>query len=476
MLVDSAQDAHRCLELFLSETADSLRADLLVDRYYKNGGEWVWLTEDTSFMAKASLLADFLDGKAQEMGFSRQAFLTDDIRRQTSHFRQLDFDSLHLSVAETMAQEELTLSKAYMRYALGQRYGFMNPHQVFNHQDPRKEGGYRIVYDIDLEKPDSTFAEQVLHHALDEEPTDWLTGLESTHPVYQQLKRLLAADSTTAEQRVLCNMERLRWRHRQPVTTSDRYVFVNIPSQQLWAVGTDSVFSMRICCGAWKTKTPLLSSQIRLIQLNPEWNIPGSILRDEVSPHAGDSAYFARNDYFIVHRKTGDTIRPKDVTSAQLKSGAYRVAQHSGPRNSLGRIIFRFSNQFDVYLHDTNNHNAFTYQRRTISHGCVRIERPLDMVPFLLPDADEWLIDKIRMNVDLRPTGEKGKEYMKEHADDDDPIAGIKMTSKNVTPNVPLLIDYYTLYPNPETGQLETWPDRYEYDSLIIRSIKPFLP
>lgn len=451
----------------------------MVDRYYRNGGEWVWLTEDTSFMAKADLLADFLDSQAQQMGFSRQAFFTDEIRRQTTHFRQLDFDSLHLSAAQLMAQEELTLSKAYMRYALGQRYGFMNPHQVFNHQERRKEGGYRIVYDIDLEQPDSSFAEQALRHALDEQPTAWLTGTESTHPTYQQMKQLLAADTATAgqRQRLLCNMERLRWRHRQPVsTTGSRHVFVNIPSQQLWAVGTDSVFSMRICCGAWKTKTPLLSSQIRLIQLNPEWNIPGSILRDEVSPHAGDSAYFARNDYFIVHRNTGDTIRPKDVTSTQLKSGAYRVAQRSGPRNSLGRMIFRFSNQFDVYLHDTNNHHAFTYQRRTISHGCVRIERPLDMVLFLLTDADEWLLDKIRMNVDLSPTGDKGKKYMEEHADDDNPIAGIKMTSTNVTPNVPLLIDYYTLYPNPDTGELETWPDRYEYDSLIIRSIKPFLP
>jgi murein L,D-transpeptidase YcbB/YkuD len=167
---------------------------------------------------------------------------------------------------------------------------------------------------------------------------------------------------------------------------------------------------------------------------------------------------------------------PKDITSAQLRSGAYRVAQHSGSRNSLGRIIFRFNNQFDVYLHDTNNKNAFNYDRRTISHGCVRIQRPFDMVKFLMPDAEEWTLDKIRMNIDMSPEGDKGKRFLLEHEDDEDPLKGIKLPYVSVKPHIPIVIDYYTLYPNPETGKWDTWPDRYEYDKQIARRIKPFMP
>lgn len=473
ILVDSAQNAKLYLEQFVSNQRDSLKADSVADSYYKNGGTWIWIGEDSSFMQRADNVVSFLNQNVGEMGFAPNAFFTDEIKQHTDHFRKLDFDSTNTSPTQTMAQLELCLSKAYLRYALGQRYGFMNPHNVLNRRDARKGGGYRIVYDIALEQPSEEFINEALQHMSDEQPTAWLQNLESPHPVYQQLKQLLANDSTAdGRKRIICNMERLRWRHEQHIGNGEHHIFVNIPSQQLWAVSSDSAFSMRICCGAWRTKTPLLSSQIRLIQLNPEWNIPGSILRDEVSPHAGDSTYFARNRYFIIQRSTGDTIQAKNVTKAQLRSGGYRVAQHSGPRNSLGRVIFRFSNKFDVYLHDTNNRNAFNNEKRTISHGCVRVQRPFDIVQFLLPEADEWQLDKIRMNIDMKPVSERGKKFKKDNTD----ISSIKMNSTGVNPNVPLLIDYYTLYPNPETGEFETWPDRYEYDVLIDKALRPFLP
>lgn len=478
LLADSAQDAQQCLGLFISSHSDTLEADKLVRDYYHEGNNWVWLDDkDEDFIQKAETTVHFLENEAQKIGFTPKAFYTTEILKELKHFRTLDFDSTNTSVTKTMAELELHLSKAYMRYALGQRYGFMNPNKVFNRLDKRKEGGYRIIYDIDIEQPDKDFTKQALAHANDENPSLYLAGLENLHPIYKQLKERLATDSTTdGRLRILCNMERLRWRHIQKTDHTQNHVFVNIPSQQLWAIRPDSIFSMRICCGAWNTKTPLLASKIRLIQLNPEWNIPNSILRDEVSPHAGDSAYFARNDYFIVHRSSGDTISPQKITSTQLRSGVYRVTQHSGPRNSLGRIIFRFNNQFDIYLHDTNNKNTFTYNKRTLSHGCIRIQRPFDLVKYLMPDAQEWTLDKIRMNIDMSPESDKGKKYQREHADDEEPLKGIKMTYISVNPHIPVVIDYYTLYPNPETGKWEIWPDRYEYDKQIARQIKPFMP
>jgi len=477
LLIDSAQDAKAHLEHLIYQSHDSLKTDIWANEYYKKGGEWLWVTpSDTSRMEKAALMANYLRRKADEMGFSPDAFYADTILRAIEHFKRLDFDSTGTSVIKTMASLELNATKGCLRYAAGQRYGFMNPHQVLNRLDSRKGGGFRIVYDIDLEQPDEQFPAEVLSH-IPSETIAWLDDYESPHTLYQRLKELLVTDSSEQNRlRMICNMERLRWRHLSNPAEGENYVFVNIPSQQLWAVRPDSVFSMRICCGAWATKTPLLTSTIRLIQLNPEWNIPGSILRDEVSTHAGDSAYFARNRYFVIQRRTGDTINPRLLSAQQLRSGSYRVAQHSGPRNSLGRIIFRFNNQFDVYLHDTNNRSVFNNERRTVSHGCVRIQRPFDMAKFLLPHADEWLLDRIRMNIDLPPEGERGKKYKREHIDDEEPLAGIKMNSTTVSPAVTVVIDYYTYYPNPETGAWEIWPDRYEYDRQILKTIKPFLP
>jgi murein L,D-transpeptidase YcbB/YkuD len=80
------------------------------------------------------------------------------------------------------------------------------------------------------------------------------------------------------------------------------------------------------------------------------------------------------------------------------------------------------------------------------------------------------------MNIDMKPEGDKGKRYHREHADDEDPLKGIKLPYVSVNPHIPVVIDYYTLYPNPETGKWETWPDRYEYDKQITRQIKPFMP
>ena len=477
LLSDSLIEARQWLQNYIVSHRDPLTTDKNVSHYYKNGGAWFWISEDTVFLAKADILTDFFEKEAQEMGFSPNAFFIENIRAEVNHLRTMDFDSTGTSAIETMALLEWQLSKAFLRYAQGQRYGFTNPHKLLNQLDTRKEGGYRINYDIDLEKADNDFMENALKHATDNNPTEYLQSLVTHHPIYTQLKQELSEDSAGINrEKILSNMERLRWRHTQNCQSNEKHIFVNIAAQTLWGIGPDSIFSMRICCGAWKTKTPLLESQISYIQFNPEWNIPSSILRDEVSEHAGDSTYFARNDYFIVNRNSGDTINPRNITSSQLRSGAYRVAQHSGRKNSLGRIIFRFKNQFDVYLHDTNNHGAFKNSRRTISHGCVRVERPFDLLLFVLNEPDEWKLDKIRMSIDIKPESKRGKDYLKEHNEKhrEEPIRLIR--TANVTPNIPLSIDYYTYYPNPETGKFETWPDRYEYDIQIIKAIKPFLP
>ena len=93
------------------------------------------------------------------------------------------------------------------------------------------------------------------------------------------------------------------------------------------------------------------------------------------------------------------------------------------------------------------------------------------MAMFMLPDADEWLLDRMRMTIDLPPVSDRGKEYLKKRQEEEDDSPIRFMSTQTVSPAVPVIIDYYTLYPNPETGRWDTWPDRYEYDDQIMKQL-----
>jgi murein L,D-transpeptidase YcbB/YkuD len=101
------------------------------------------------------------------------------------------------------------------------------------------------------------------------------------------------------------------------------------------------------------------------------------------------------------------------------------------------------------------------------------VQKPFELAHYLLPEADEWTLDKIRISMDIKPETEQGRKYLKEHVDDERPLRLIN--TKSVDPHIPVVIDYYTAYPNPKTGTVETWPDGYGYDRLLARSLKPFL-
>lgn len=80
----------------------------------------------------------------------------------------------------------------------------------------------------------------------------------------------------------------------------------------------------------------------------------------------------------MTEKKTGEVIDLSDVTKEMLLSNDYRVIQEGGSGNSLGRVIFRFNNNFSVFLHDTSSPNVFTRTDRRASHGCIRVENLLN--------------------------------------------------------------------------------------------------
>ena len=350
-----------------------------------------------------------------------------------------------------------------MCYAIGQRYGFVNPDKLLNQLDFNEElHSYTRLFDYEVKTPDY---EEAIRHLTSDERMDYLRQSSPNDSVYLKLQDRLSASTDVAERHKLAiNRERCRWQLKKP-QADERRVLVNLPAQQLWAMCPDTIINMRICFGKKSTKTPLLASGISRIDVNPDWIITPNIIKNEVSIHAGDSAYFARNRYYIVNLNSGDTLNPAHVSMSQLQSGTLRVGQRGGAGNSLGRIVFRFPNNFSVYLHDTSNRGAFDLAQRALSHGCIRVQKPFDLALFALPDLEEWDADRLRISMDIKPITEQGMQYLEEHHDDPRPLRLIRQ--QTVTPSLPLYIIYYTAYPNPESGAVEYWSDPYGYDAVI---------
>ena len=451
----------------------------LRDFYAQTDAQLLWI-DRAGIDHRADTLLTYLH-QVSEIGFSEQAFYVGAIEHDLQLLRQLQFGEGAADINHVAARLECHLTKACLRYAYGYRYGFMNPSRVFNNLDPeeKKDGEssqivrYRGLFDVDMEKAPADYHLTVMGKIAHDSIAEYLTSIQPQNKFYHQLKCMLK-DATTAEQRqrILCNMERTRWRLHNPIPETGKYIVVNIPAYHLYAYGDDSLLHMRIVCGASKTKTPLLSSEIEWMEVNPQWVIPRSILEKDVVRHAGDSAYFARNRYNIFERATNKQMEISEVTQSMLLSGKYRVAQESGDDNSLGRLVFRFKNKFSVFLHYTSTPSVFKRDSRSISHGCVRVERPFELAHFVLDEPDEWLLDRIRISMGLKPASERGMKYLRAHQDEEDhKLIGYVP----VKPHVPLYIIYYTLWPD-ETGALQTWPDVYGYDRVVIETLKPYLP
>lgn len=250
--------------------------------------------------SQADSLLSLLDRELSRQGLDAAAFFLPQIAADLEVVHQLAFDSVGQSINEVLPRLDYLLSKAYARYTVGQRYGFVRPDKLLNRMDYKTDGeGYARLFDYEVKAPDYNEPVRKLEGA---DRMDYLYQSQPADPLYRTLQRELAtAPDQASRQKIAVNMERCRWQMKRP-DGPGRYVLVNIPAQQLWAVGGDTVLDMRICCGAFATKTPLLQSEITHLQVNPDWIIPTSIVKNEVSAHGGDSAYFARHRYYIIDR------------------------------------------------------------------------------------------------------------------------------------------------------------------------------
>ena len=465
----------------IKSDADSMVADKQAKSYYLKGNSFVWI-DRLGVDSRADTLLAYLR-TVEADGLSANRFCVGLIEADLNRMRTLDFDSCDNDINHVAGRLEYRLTKAFLRFAMGNRYGFVNPFDVFNRLDPKDDDSvyvsYHQLFDIRMQLPKKGFCKSLLRLPSADSLGTFLASLKPQNPLYYTLCERLALSTLTRVQRekILVNMERCRWRLDDYPHLHDRYVLVNIPSFMLRAVDGDSIFEMKIGCGSLKTKTPLLTSRIKRMDLNPQWIIPKSIIRNDIVRHAGSESYFSSHRYFIRERKTGKKMAPEDVSAQMLLSGDYLVIQEGGAGNALGRIIFRFDNNFSVYLHDTSSPSVFSRADRGVSHGCVRVERPMDLARYLLAEQADGITEKLFYTVtaDVSPLGKKRAEMTAEQAAVADTLRkNMLVKSLNVEPPVPLYITYYTLYPSSD-GTLADLPDVYGYDKVIAKYLRNYL-
>ncbi|HLI66107.1 MAG TPA: L,D-transpeptidase family protein [Caulobacteraceae bacterium] len=193
-------------------------------------------------------------------------------------------------------------------------------------------------------------------------------------------KATIAALNVPVQQRIaqiIDNMERWRW---LPQTLPSDRIQVNIAAAVLTVFHNDTpTLAMRAVTGRPGDETPMLSSVISSVVFNPPWNVPADIAQKELWPkeHA-HPGYLAAHAFVIIHTADGD-----------------RLQQKAGDMSALGHVKFDFPNIYSVYLHDTPTHGTFAHNARMVSHGCVRLEKPLVLANAVMEGDPKWTPEHI---------------------------------------------------------------------------------
>lgn len=208
-------------------------------------------------------------------------------------------------------------------------------------------------------------------------------GYKETGVVDKQLVTLLNVPVEFRIQQLLVNMD--RFQTSKPVVAGTRLV-ANIPEFRLYVYeGTQPVFDMAIVVGSESNKTVIFDDEMTHVVFSPYWNVPPSIVKNEILPSMRrSSTYLRRNGY----EKTGE------------ENGLPVIRQKPGPGNSLGQVKFVFPNNHNIYFHDTPAKGLFEFPKRTFSHGCIRLSEPAKLAKYLLRNDPEWSENKIESAMD----------------------------------------------------------------------------
>jgi len=212
----------------------------------------------------------------------------------------------------------------------------------------------------------------------------------------------LAVPAEARVRQILLNLERARWIERD---FPERYLHINVPAFELEARdGERAPLEMSIVVGRTDWMTPLFRDAMTTVEINPYWHVPASIAARELAVEAAEDAEAFRADGYEVFSGPGpgaERLDPRTVDWRVLdpEDPEVRIRQRPGPTNALGRIKFLFPNRHNVYLHDTPADGAFDRTERALSHGCIRLERPLDLAAWVFAGQEGWDRERVEETI-----------------------------------------------------------------------------
>ena len=229
------------------------------------------------------------------------------------------------------------------------------------------------------------------------------------------------------------NMERWRW---MPRDLGSKHVFVDVPAFQLHIMQDGvSTYETRVIVGKSTNQTPIFSDAIDHIVVNPYWNVPSTIALKEM-----------QNGSLRGFEVVDSRGKPAELDWEGIRTNRLRIRQPPGERNALGAIKFMFPNSHSVYLHDTSSRKLFANSDRALSHGCVRVDKPLEFADAL--SGDQGL------------SGAKLKS-----------LVGGKEKRLNLATPIPVHLTYFTAWVGAD-GKLAGREDLYALDPRVRAALR----
>lgn len=272
------------------------------------------------------------------------------------------------------------------------------------YQDIVANGGWETIRPVSLARGSSGppvealkqrlqiegFFEGTINQSFDRDLENAVRGYQETHQMEvtgRSSAGFWSSINVTAEDRLKqIELTMQRWRESR-IGDSDYYVFINVPDfhAEVWRNGVLET-RFRVIVGntrrecrhekmVYVNATPSQTAIMDHVVLNPYWTVPQRIVNDDILP-----AFLENPNYF----------EERDYEHVVAENGAVMVRQLPGPQNALGMVKFMFPNEFDVYMHDTPRKAFFDPPTRAFSHGCVRVQNPLDFLERLLVNDDNW--------------------------------------------------------------------------------------
>ena len=260
----------------------------------------------------------------------------------------------------------------------------------------------------------------------------------------------VAAMNVSAQERlgqVRANLERARW---VLGGLEGDFLLVNLPAFKAYLIRDGrNVWESRTQIGQEAMQTPTFRAKIRTVVFNPDWTVPPTILANEILADMRAGKNTIDRQGLVITDAQNNVVDASSIdwNSVDAENFPYTLKQPAGDDNALGKVKFLFPNKYQIYLHDTPSRHLFEADKRTFSHGCIRIEHPLELAENLLQGQGDWNSGKI-----------------------EDAVASTETQSIALDRPMPILIVYWTVSVGA-SGDVHYADDIYHLDAPLVAAL-----